>query len=83
MAELKKVGRQGYVAPGGWAVNPVIGAPRTEAGIRWKVRKSGTTTFKFVKTLGEARDFIDSHGKKSGGMVTKKMMRGGVAKKKK
>ena len=58
---LKKVGNAGYIAEGGYAVTPMIGAVRTEAGIRWKVRKTGTTWFKFVKSLDEARVAIANH----------------------
>ena len=58
---LKKIGNAGYIAEGGYAVTPMIGAVRTIDGIRWKVRKTGTTWFKFVKSLDEARDAIMNH----------------------
>ncbi len=57
---LKKVGNAGYIADGGYAVTPIIGAARTVAGIRWKVRKTGTTWFKYVKSLDEARNEIST-----------------------
>ena len=58
---LKKVGNAGYISDGGYAVTPIIGAARTVAGIRWKVRKTGTTFFKYVKSLDEARAVISEH----------------------
>ena len=58
---LKKVGNAGYIAEGGYAVTPIIGAARTVAGIRWKVRKTGTAWFKYVKSLDEAHNAILNH----------------------
>ena len=58
---LKKIGNAGYIAEGGYAVTPMIGAVLTIDGIRWKVRKTGTPWFKFVKSLDEARDAITNH----------------------